>query len=155
MPLRAPRGRFSYAYKGTSVIVEHLYAEKSRVIRSAEGAQAVLIEGEPWMNKDELRGWISDEGKYFSEDSIRDLLNSLSSTTASEILGVDLVEVWDSLTLAQQAEMASKLMYIDWETWFEEFGSGSQYEVQGSIDNQTAMFLDLLEQFGDIKSDLL
>ena len=155
MPLRAPRGRFSYAYKGTSVIVEHLYAEKSRVIRSAEGAQAVRIEGEPWMNKDELRGWISDEGKYFSEDSIRDLLNSLSSTTASEILGVDLVEVWDSLTSAQQAKMASKLMYIDWETWFEEFGSGSQYEVQGSIDNQTAMFLDLLEQFGDIKSDLL
>lgn len=155
MSVRAPRGRFSYAYKGTSVIVEHLYAEKSRVIRSAEGAQAVRIEGEPWMNKDELRGWISDEGKYFSEDSIRDLLNSLSSTTASEILGVDLVEVWDSLRPAQQAEMASKLMYIDWETWFEEFGSGSQYEVQGSIDNQTAMFLDLLEQFGDIKSDLL
>jgi hypothetical protein len=62
--------------------------------------------------------------------------------------------VWDSLSPRQQALMASKLMYIDWEQWFEDFGSGNEYEVQGTIDNQMTMFLDLVESFGDlIKSD--
>ena len=153
MPVIAPKGRFAYAYKGKYVIGEHLYAEKSRVMKSVEGAQAVRVEREEWMNKNELHGWLSDDWRYFSEDSIRDLLSALSSTTASELLKVNLVEVWDSLSQPQQTEMASKLMYIDWEAWFEEFGSGSQYKNQGSIDNQTDMFLDLLEQFGDLISE--
>lgn len=151
MPVNPPKGRFAFAYgrRDTDAIVTHVYSEKSRVMSSTELVKAVRVEmGEDW-KETERRGWIAGD-KYYSEQSVRDLLGSLNKTKAGGINEVDLVDVFDSMNRKQKAQVAEIVALTDWEAWFEEFGSGDEYEVQQSVDNQIDMLAELLEQMGDI-----
>lgn len=151
MPIIPPKGRFAFAYgrRDMDAVVEHVYSEKSRVWFSTEHAQAVRVElGEGWSPL-ERRGWVS-EGKYYSEQSIRDLLGSLNKTKAGGLNEVDLKDVFDQMTPRQKSQVAEIVVTTDWEAWFEEFGSGDEYELQQSMDHQIDQLADLLEQMGDI-----
>lgn len=151
MPTNRPRGRFAFAYgrRDTEVIVEHEYSERSRVWKRAGNLKAVRISLPEGWSEYEQRGWVSGD-TYYSEQTVRAVLYSLNSTVAGIANDVDLMQVFDSMTAGQKAKVAEVVINTDWEAWFNEFGSGSEYDVQNSIDVQSDMLLDLLERMGDI-----
>ena len=132
----------SYAKRNVgSSAVKHIYSAKSRVIRGTEHLLAVKLENG-------AKGWITSEGKFLSEEQLRNVLHSVDSTSPASVMDVKLLDIYDSLTAQQKAEFAEKVRDFDWDAMFEEM-----YPKDGvaEADEQMDAYFELLETLGDIK----
>lgn len=121
--------------------VNMVYAAKSKVLRSNENLLAVKLQGG-------IKGWITEQGTFLSEQKLRNALMSVDSTSPAAVAGVSLLDIYDSLSPQQKAEFADKLKDFDWDELFAEM-----YPQDGVVEADTQMdaYLELLSTLGDLK----
>lgn len=135
-----PRGvrRFLNSPKG--VDIARVYAERSRVMRSTPELTAVRLAGGE-------KGWITSGGRFMGYEDLRNALHSVDSTSAGAIEGVKLLDMFDALSPARQAEFAQTMQDFDWdEFWKEMYPGGSD----PGIDTQMDLYYDMIERLGDL-----
>lgn len=116
--------------------VTHIYAQKSRVMRGTDNLLAVKL------NTGE-KGWITDKGLFIAEDDVRKMLYSVDQTLAGISEGSALLDLYDSLSVADKAKVAEAIRDYDWESFWKEM-----YPTRGSrsVDNQYENYDELVER---------
>lgn len=126
-----------YYQAGGQRQITYVYATKSRSMRSTDSMLAVRMGKE--------KGWISAEGKFVSEDRLRNTLYAIDSTIVSAVKGVSLLDIYDAMSASQKVEFAQKLEKVDWDAFWEEM-----YPEEGMspFDAQMNAYMDLLYELG-------
>ena len=139
-PVAVALNRYAQKNVGASAVA-YVYSSKSRVIRGTEHLLAVKLASG-------AKGWITSEGKFLSEEQLRNVLKSVDATSPASVMDVKLLDIYDSLTAQQKAEFAEKIRNFDWDKMFEEM-----YPKDGvaEADEQMDAYFELLETLGDIK----
>lgn len=139
-PVAVALNRYANNNVGASTVT-YIYSSKSRVLRSTSNMLAVKLQGG-------AKGWITERGKFISEDQLRNVLHSVDCTSPAAVVGVSLLDLYDSLTPQQKAEFSDKLRDFDWDQMFEEM-----YPKDGVVEADTQMdaYMELLETLGDLK----
>lgn len=139
-PVAVALNRYAKHNVGASTVA-YIYSSKSRVLRSTSNMLAVRLQGG-------AKGWITESGTFVSADQLRNVLHSVDSTSPAAVAGVNLLDLYDSLTTQQKAEFADKVRDFDWDQMFEEM-----YPKDGVAEADTQMdaYLELLETIGDLK----
>ena len=129
------------ANPGAGRYVTHIYAQRSRVMRGTENLLAVRL------NTGE-KGWIASDGRFLSEQELRNVLHSVDCTSPASVMDISLLDIYDSLTAQQKAEFADRVRDFDWDQMFEEM-----YPKDGEAgpDAQMDAYMELLETLGDAK----
>lgn len=123
-----------------AVRVKYIYSEKSRVIRPTDSLLAVKTDTG-------LKGWLTESGKFISEDRFRELLHNVDQTSPAATTDVSLLDAWDSLTKSEKAELVDAMQDFDWDVFWEEIGSN---DPDGDLRTATKAYYDLIETIGDI-----
>lgn len=121
--------------------IAHIYAAKSRVMRSTENLLAVKT-------RDGEKGWITREGEWIGLEDFRMILHSLDSLSVAALYGVDLLAAFDSLSKQKQAEFVDRMRLVSWDEFFK-----SLYPTKDDpapVESQASAYLDLLELLGDL-----
>ena len=114
-------------YSMGGISVTHVYAPKSRVVRSIPGMRAVKVNrvvGEvanPEFFAQASRGWIKSSGEFVTEHEIKMDLRSLDHTTVGWGSPISLEETYEQATPEQRAKMAEILSEIDWDAFWKEY----------------------------------
>ena len=130
-------------YSMGGISVTHVYAPKSRVVRSIPGMRAVKVNrvvGEvanPEFFAQASRGWIKDSGEFITEHEVKMALRSLDHTTVGWGSPVSLEETYEKATPEQRARMAEVISEIDWDAFWKEY-----YPKEGreNYDHQADMY---------------
>ena len=139
-PVAVALNRYAKANVGAST-VSMVYASKSKVLRSTENLLAVKLKGG-------AKGWITEKGKFMSEEQLRNVLKSVDATSPAAVAGVSLQDIYDSLSPQKKAEFADRVRDFDWDQMFAEM-----YPKDGVAEADTQMdaYLELLTTLGDLK----
>lgn len=139
-PVAVALNRYAKANVGASA-VNMIYSPKSRVLRSTRNLLAVKLTGG-------AKGWITEKGMFMSEQRLRDVLKSVDATSPAAVVGVSLLDIYDSLSPQQKAEFADRVRDFDWDEMFKEM-----YPKDGVAEADTQMdaYLELLTTLGDLK----
>ena len=114
-------------YSMGGISVTHVYAPKSRVVRSIPGMRAVKVNrvvGEvanPEFFAQASRGWIKSSGEFYTEHEAKMALRSLDHTTVGWGSPISLEETYEQATPEQRAKMAEILSEIDWDAFWKEY----------------------------------
>ena len=121
---------------GKGRYITHIYAQRSRVMRGTENMLAVKL------NTGE-KGWVTDKGSFIAEDDVRKMLYSVDQTLAGISEGSALLDLYDSLSVAEKAKVAEALRDYDWEAFWKEM-----YPTKGArnVDNQYENYDELVER---------
>lgn len=116
--------------------ITHIYAQRSRVMRGTENMLAVKL-------NTGAKGWITDKGSFIAEDDVRKMLYSVDQTLAGISEGSALLDLYDSLSVAEKAKLAEALRDYDWDAFWKEM-----YPTKGarSVDNQYENYDELVEK---------
>lgn len=139
-PVAQRLNRFVQANPKLGQYISYIYSAKSRVLRGTENLLAVKLNSG-------AKGWITTEGRFVSEEQLRNTLHSVDCTSPAAVVGVSLRDIYESLTTQQKAEFADKVRDFDWDAMFEEM---YPEEGEASADQQMDAYLELLETLGDI-----
>jgi hypothetical protein len=132
--VKDPLGRIVEQKTGEKV--SHWYSQRSKVLGSTAEMRAVKL-------KNGTKGWLRPDGKFVSEQDIRNMLHSLDSTEMGQFDNISLLDIYDNLTPQQKAEFAEKFEHIDWERfWKEEY-----WEIEGLSERMDA-YEELILTFG-------
>ena len=123
-----------------TVRVKFIYSAKSRVIRPTESLLAVKTD----MGQ---KGWLTDSGKFISEDRFRELLHNVDQTSPAATTDVSLLDAWDSLNAQQKADLVDEMQDFDWDVFWEEIGSN---DPDGDLRTATNAYYDLIRKIGNI-----
>lgn len=139
-PVAVALNRYAKSNIGAST-VSMVYAPKSKVLRSTGNLLAVKLKGG-------AKGWITEKGVFMSEQRLRDVLKSVDATSPAAVAGVNLLDIYDSLSPQQKAEFADRVRDFDWDEMFKEM-----YPKDGVAEADTQMdaYLGLLTTLGDLK----
>lgn len=114
-------------YSMGSIKVIHVYAPKSKVVRSIPGMRAVKVNrvvgqvANPEFFTQASRGWIKSSGEIVTEHEIKMKLRSLDHTTVGWGSPVSLEETYEQATPEQRARMAEIISDIDWDAFWKEY----------------------------------
>lgn len=127
-------------YNGWKAPVAYIYSRKSRVIRGTETLIAVKL-------RNGLKGWLTQAGKFISEEGFRELLHNVDQTSPAAASDISLLDAWDSLSPQQKADLVDEMQDFDWDTFWEEIGSD---DPDGDLRTATNAYYDLIETIGDL-----
>lgn len=123
-----------------TVHIKYVYSMKSRVMRSTDSVLAVKTsEGQ--------KGWLTEGGKFISEDRFRELLHNVDQTSPAATSDVSLLDMWDSMSAQQKAELIDEMQDFDWDTFWEEIGSD---DPEGDLRTATNAYYELIGTIGDL-----
>ena len=139
-PVAVALNRYAQKNVGASAVA-YVYSSRSKVVRGTENLLAVRLQGG-------AKGWITETGNFLSADQLRNVLHSVDSTSPASVMGISLLDIYDSLSAQEKAEFADKVRDFDWDQMFEEM-----YPKDGVAEADTQMdaYMELLETLGDIK----
>ena len=127
-------------YYGWKVPVTYLYSEKSRVVRGTANLVAVRL-------KDGSKGWLTREGKFIGQDTMRELLYDVDLTLPAATSDISLLDAWDAMSAQQKADFVDAMQDFDWDAFWEEIGSD---DPARDLSAATNAYYDLIETIGDI-----
>lgn len=121
--------------------IAYVYSANSRVIRGTETTLAVrMIDG--------IRGWLTLDGRFFSEADLYRLMQSFDGTLVGTASGVSLTEIFEKMNARQRAELFEQLQDVDWEEFWE-----IQYDPSNAFEeNMVATYYNLLDKVDKIIS---
>lgn len=139
-PIAVRLNRFLQSNPKMGQYISYVYSGKSRVIRGTESLLAVKLNSG-------AKGWITTEGRFISEEQLRNTLHSVDCTSPAAVVGVNLRDIYESLSPQKKAEFAEKVQDFDWDAMFEEM---YPEDGEASADQQMDAYLELLETLGDV-----
>lgn len=120
--------------------VQFVYSKTSRVIRGTGNMLAVKL-------KSGRKGWITPDGRFIDRDEFRELLHNVDQSLPAQITDVSLLDAFDSMTPAEQAEFADKLKDFDWNQFWEEIGSD---DPEGDLGTATDAYFRLIDIVAEV-----
>ena len=140
-------------YSMGGISVTHVYAPKSRVVRSISSMRAVKVNrvvGEvanPEFFAQASRGWIKSSGEFITEHEVKMALRSLDHTTVGWGSPVSLEETYEKATPEQRAKMAEIISEIDWdEFWKEDYPKAGRE----NYDKQADMYDEIVSRLAKV-----
>ena len=127
-------------YTGWKLPVAYIYSRKSRVIRGSESLIAVRL-------KDGSKGWLTAEGRFIGQDTMRELLYDVDQTLPASTSDISLMDAWDAMSPQQKADFADIMQDFDWDQFWEEIGSD---DPARDLSAATNAYYDLIEIMGDV-----
>ena len=113
-----------YNRHNTKDTVEYVYSRRSKVLRGTRELLAVRL-------KSGTKGWISQDGRFVSQDSMYQLMMGLDGTVASGLYGFSFAEVWEHMSAQQRAEFVELTQGVDWDAFWE-----VRYSRENPLDEQ-------------------
>ena len=140
-------------YSMGGISVTHVYAPKSRVVRSIPGMRAVKVNrvvgqvANPEFFAQASRGWIKSSGELVTEHEIKMNLRSLDHTTVGWGSPVSLEETYEKATPEQRARIAELVSEIDWDAFWKEY-----YPKDGreNYDHQADMYDSIVSKIAKV-----
>lgn len=113
-----------YYISPKAVAISYIYSANSRLIRGTDTTLAVKT-------MDNIRGWLTLDGKFFSEADLYRLLQSFDGTLVGTASGISLEAIFTKMNARQRAELFEELQDVDWEEFWE-----MQYNPSDAFDEQ-------------------
>jgi len=120
--------------------VTYIYSSKSRVVRGTENLLAVRM-------SDGRKGWMTRDGRFISQDTMRELLYDVDQTLPASTSDISLMDAWDAMSPQQKADFADIMQDFDWDQFWEEIGSD---DPARDLSAATSAYYDLIEIMGDV-----
>lgn len=139
-----------YLANGGRKVISKVYSKNYNVVQSGTKVYAVKIYGEKtWINGEinpNAIGWLSESGQLTTAKDFRDSLIAIDNTTVGKEWGENsLTEKWDSLTMAQKAQVVNEFADFDWEGFW-----GEMYPIplakggEGDVDRQYMLYDNII-----------
>ena len=139
-----------YLARGGRKIISKVYSKNYNVVQSGTKVYAVKIYGErTWINGEinpNAIGWLSENGQLTTAKDFRDSLIAIDNTTVGKEWGENsLTEKWDSLTMAEKAQVVNEFADFDWEGFW-----GEMYPIPlakgggGDVDRQYELYDNII-----------
>ena len=139
-----------YLGRGGRKVIEKVYSKNYNVVQSGTKVYAVKIAGEKMFVDGAINpnavGWLSESGQLTTAKDFRDSLIAIDNTTVGKEWGENtLTEKWDSLTMAQKAQVVNEFADFDWEGFW-----GEMYPIPlakgggGDVDRQYELYDNII-----------
>ena len=120
--------------------VAYIYSSNSRVVRGTKSLMAVRL-------RDGTKGWLTLDGRFISQDDMRELLFDVDQTSPAAASDISLLDAWDSMSAQEKADLVDEMQDFDWDRFWEEIGSDDEDRDLGRA---TKAYLDLIDTIGGI-----